>query len=352
MKVVHSPSFFVMTESQEKEYNKWLSLNEEFKDEEKFQQFLLKLILADCPVILSIKHLAQIIDVDWEMLKTMVNHPSSFYYKFAIPKRSGGYRQIASPYPEMLRVQRWINDNILSKIEVHESTRGFVKGMSITDNAAPHLGHAVVLKTDIQDFFPSVGINRVRMIFKLLGYHKKVAYALASLCCLNGVLPQGAATSPAVSNIILKRLDFRINGLASKFGLTYTRYADDLTLSGGYIPARLLKYISDIVTDEGFQLNEAKTKIIHSGHQQIITGVSIASGEMKLPRKTKREIRSNVHHVLKYGLIHHLNHIGEFDPIYLERLMGKLYFWKSIEPENKFVTDYIPRIKDLIATPI
>lgn len=337
-----------MTELQEKEYNKWLSLNEGFKDNVQFQQFLLKLILYDCPVILSIKHLAQIVDVDLRMLRTMINHPSSFYYEYSIPKRSGGCRQIASPYPALLRVQRWINDNILSKVPVHESAKGFVKGLSIVDNARPHLGHATVLKADIKDFFPSVGVNRVRMIFKNLGYRKKVAFALASLCCHNGVLPQGAATSPAISNIILKRLDARMSGLALRLGLTYTRYADDLTFSGKTIAPGLFKYIADIVSNEGFCINDTKTKILYWGNQQIITGVSIASGSLKLPRETKREIRKNVYYVLKNGLLSHLNHIGYFDPIYIERLLGKLYFWKSIEPDNKFVEEHIPKLKQMM----
>lgn len=349
MKVVSSPSLlYHMTELQEIEYNKWLSLNDEFKDNTQFQQFLQKLILNECPVVLSIRHLAQIVDVDLRVLRTMINHPSSFYYEYSIPKRSGGCRQIASPYPALLRVQRWINDNILSKIPVHESAKGFVKGLSIVDNASPHLGHATVLKTDIKDFFPSIGINRVRLIFKRLGYRKKIAFALASLCCLDGSLPQGAATSPTISNIILKRLDARMEGLASRFGLVYTRYADDLTFSGGDIPARIIKYITDIISDEGFYVNIGKTKILRSGSQQIITGVSVSSGVIKLPREAKREIRKNVHHVLKNGLIAHLNHIGNFDPIYVERLLGKLYFWKSIEPENKFVEEYIPKMKHML----
>ena len=348
MKVVSSSSFFIMTDLQEAEYNKWLSLNNEFRDNKTYQQFLLKLILADCPVILSIKHLAKIVDVDLRMLRTMINNSSSFYYEYSIPKRSGGSRQISSPYPTLLRVQRWINDNILSKIPVHESAKGFVKGLSISDNAIPHLGSAVVLKTDIKDFFPSIDISRVRLIFKRLGYRRNVAFALASICCLNGVLPQGAATSPAISNIILKRLDARMNGLSLKFGLTYTRYADDLTLSGGAISMGVLKYIASIVSDEGFSINDSKTKILRYGNQLIITGVTIASGSLKLPMKEKREIRKNVHYVLKNGLLGHLNHIGYFDPIYIERLLGKLYFWRSLEPENRFVEEHIPRLKEML----
>ena len=334
-----------MTEIQQQEYEKWLTVGGDCQNNIKYQQFLKKLISADCPVILSIKHLAILLDVELKILRTMINHPQSFYYEYSIPKRSGGCRHIASPYPVMLRVQRWINKNILLKISVHEAAKGFIKGFSIVDNAEPHVGNSVVFKTDIKDFFPSVTINRVRMIFKRLGYRKKVAFALASLCCLNGVLPQGAATSPIISNIILKRLDARISGMAKKFGLIYTRYADDLTLSGTSFPVRIADYIADVIHSEGFIVNEGKSRVLRASAQQIITGVSISSGSIKLPRKEKREIRKNVHYVLENGLLHHLNHLGIFDPIYLERLLGKLYFWKSLEPENKFIEEYLPKVK-------
>ena len=338
----------MMTELQVQEYNKWLKFADCLQDKDRYQHFLMKLIMSECPVIISIRHLAYVLDVDLDTLRTMINHPSSFYYEYSIPKRSGGFRLISSPYPVLLRVQRWINESILSKVNVNSSAKGFIKGVSIVDNAKPHLGHSVVFKTDIKDFFPSVTINRVRLIFKRLGYSKKIAFALASLCCLDGVLPQGAATSPTISNIILKRLDARITGLAHRFELTYTRYADDLTLSGAYFPARLVNYIDEIISDEGFTVNKEKSRIIREGNQQIITGVSIASGNVKLPREIKREIRKNVHCVIKNGLFAHMEHIGIFDPIYMERLIGKLYFWKSLEPDNKFVTTYIPVLREYL----
>lgn len=133
--------------------------------------------------------------------------------------------------------------------------------------------------------------------------------------------------------------------MAKKFGLIYTRYADDLTLSGTSFPVRIADYIADVIHSEGFIVNEGKSRVLRASAQQIITGVSISSGSIKLPRKEKREIRKNVHYVLENGLLHHLNHLGIFDPIYLERLLGKLYFWKSLEPENKFIEEYLPKVK-------
>lgn len=109
-----------------------------------------------------------------------------------------------------------------------------------------------------------------------------------------------------------------------------------------------MNYIDEIICDEGFAVNKEKSRIIREGNQQIITGVSIASGNVKLPREIKREIRKNVHCVIKTGLFAHMEHIGIFDPIYMERLIGKLYFWKSLEPDNKFVTTYIPVLREYL----
>ena len=334
-----------MTDQQQIEYDKWLAIGGSFKDDHRYQEFLKKIILSDCPVILSFRHLAVLLDVDYSVLLAMIYHSSSFYYEFSIPKRSGGERRISAPYPVMLMAQRWINDNILSKISIHSSATGFVKDASIKDNVIPHLGHDYILKADVKDFFPSITINRVRLIFKRLGYSRKISFALSSLCCLDGVLPQGAATSPTISNIIFKRLDARMFGLASKFGLTYTRYADDLAFSGKSISTKFLEYISDIVRAEGFELNTEKTRLMPPRHQQIVTGISVSTGCVKLPKATKRKIRQEVYYVLKYGIREHLRHQGLFDPIYLERLIGKMYFWQSLEPDNKFVIECLPKLK-------
>ena len=334
-----------MTDQQQIEYDKWLDIGELFKDDNQYQEFLKKIILSDCPVILSVKHLAVLLDIDYFVLLAMINHSSSFYYEFSIPKRSGGERRISAPYPVMLMAQRWINDNILSKVSIHPAATGFVKGGSIKDNVEPHLGNDCILKADVRDFFPSIAINRVRLIFKRLGYSRKVAFALASICCLDGVLPQGAATSPTISNIIFKRLDARMCGLASKFGLTYTRYADDLAFSGNSISPKFIEYVADIVRAEGFELNAEKTKLMPPRHQQIITGISVSSGCIKLPKATKRKIRQEVYYVLKYGIREHMKYQGFFDPIYLERLIGKMYFWQSLEPDNKFVIENLPKLK-------
>jgi len=339
-----------MTQEQQLEINKWdefisRSIKGE-KNQRALSLYIEKLIINDAVVILDFNHLAMLLGIKGNILASIIAHTHSFYYNFEIPKRSGGTRSISAPYPVLLNSQRWIYDNILSKVIIHNNAKGFIKQISIADNARVHLNTNYVLKMDIENFFPSIKMNRIMSIFRNLGYTKKISYYLSSICCLNGVLPQGAATSPSLSNIIAKRMDARITGLASHFELNYTRYADDFTLSGKILPPKIIDYIENIVNQEGFSINKKKTNLIGREKQKIITGISISSGELKIPREKKREIRKNIHYVLKNGLIEHQKQINSFDPIYVERLLGYLFFWQSIEPDNEFVRSSIIKIKD------
>ncbi len=341
--------FFIMTEQHKIELNNWQSFVTEnyfgAKTRDALIKYIERLIERSSIVILDIKHLASIIGIEEKVLASMIAYPPSFYYSFCIPKRKGGFRNIAAPYPALLHVQRWIYENLLKQIELNPSATGFRKDKTIISNATEHLNAKCVLKMDIKDFFPSILKNRIIAVFRIMGYTKKMSYNLASLCCLDNCLPQGAATSPCLSNIIAKRMDFRLHGLAEKFDLKYTRYADDFTFSGEFINHRHIDYITNIVEKEGFRINDKKTQLIGKNGRKIITGISISSGKLTIPKLTKRVIRKNVYFVLKYGLMKHLENIGEHDPIYLERLLGILYFWKSVEPNKEYIHKAINEVK-------
>ena len=338
-----------MTQEQKLEIDKWnefISNNiKGDKTKKALSCYVEQLIQKNTVVIIDFNHLAMLLGIQASTLSSIIAYPKSFYYSFEIPKRSGETRTISAPYPVLLNAQKWIYDNILSKIKAHDNAKGFIRNTSIVDNAREHLGKDYVLKMDIENFFPSIKKNRVMSIFRNLGYTKRISYYLTSICCLDEVLPQGAVTSPCLSNIISKRMDARIYGLANKFALNYTRYADDFTLSGNKLPPRIINYIEDIVNQEGFSINKKKTSLIGKGKQKIITGISISSGELKIPREKKREIRQNVYYILKYGLFEHQKNIHSFDPIYTERLLGYLYFWLSVETNNTFVKTSIDKLK-------
>ncbi|HRI49093.1 MAG TPA: reverse transcriptase family protein [Pseudomonadota bacterium] len=175
--------------------------------------------------------------------------PGAPYVEFTIPKASGEPRRITAPRPRLKKLQRKILDELLVKCAPHEAAHGFVRGRSVVSNARPHAGAALVIKMDLRDFFPTIHFRRVAGLFQYYGYETEVAAALASLCTHRpqlpggrplwpGVLPQGAPTSPALANILCRRLDSRLGGLARRAGATYTRYADDLTFSFATEPER------------------------------------------------------------------------------------------------------------------
>jgi hypothetical protein len=167
-----------------------------------------------------------------------------------------------------------------------------------------------------------------------MGYAQNVAYYLASLCCYGNVLAQGAATSPIIANIICRSLDRRLNNLAVRSNIVYTRYADDLTFSGSYIHHSFPSFVSGIVEDYGLSMNDSKTRLKIESGARIVTGVSIGNGVLTVPNKYKRNINNEFFFIQKYGLLSHMSQRRISDPRYLHSLIGKLAYWLQIEPQN------------------
>lgn len=282
---------------------------------------------------------ARLLNVDQARLEYLLEHIQSSYSQFWIPKRRGGYRMIAAPSEELREVQRAIYHRVLRPMSPHGAAMGFRPKRSIADNARPHLGHECVLKVDLHDFFPSIRSLRVRRFFLDMGYPAGVAKVLTTLCCRHRCLPQGAPTSPPLSNLLVRPLDERLHALAQQQGLTYTRYADDLTFSGiSFDPNALLAQVDEVVREQGFVVNVSKTRFSPAGRRKIITGISIASGtKLTVPKASKRAWRQVAHYVLCRGVEAHCRRIGYTGPAYLKRLIGSFAYWKSIEPENEYV---------------
>jgi RNA-directed DNA polymerase len=244
--------------------------------------------------------------------------PGSAYVEFEVPKATGGMRRIAAPRKPLRAVQRKILDEILSKVPVHRAAHGFLPGRSTVTNAEPHVGAAIVVKMDLVDFFPSIHYRRVVGLFENLGYSSSVARDLAGLCTYRpkladgrmvwpGIVPQGAPTSPAITNLICRRLDARLSALAKRVGATYTRYADDLTFSFATDPGESLKlgrffwWIDQICQQEGFTENTKKRRVFRKSSQQRVTGV-VVNQHLAVPRKQRRLFRAILSNVKKNGL--------------------------------------------------
>ena len=246
----------------------------------------------------------------------------SHYRRFTIPKKTGGERLISAPMPRLKRAQYFVLDAILAHVPVHEAAHGFVPGRSILTNAGAHVGRDVVVNLDLKDFFPTLTFRRVKGKFRGLGYLESVATVLALICTepdvdeleLDGErlfaakgprrLPQGAPTSPMLTNLICSRLDTRLSALAASLGFAYTRYADDMTFSASGEAAGkvslLLKVVGEIVASEGFTVHPDKTRVMRRGRRQEVTGLTV-NERVGVPRDTLRRFRALLHGLDKSG---------------------------------------------------
>ncbi len=330
------------------EYFQDAALNQELST--KYLAYVDDMQSRGVPPVFEFRHLCLLLGRTEGYLASVVNAADAHYRTFVIPKRRGGYREICAPYPALLECQRWINRNILARGKVHPVSHGFRQSRSIVTNAHPHLGAGQLLKLDLRDFFGSISFTRVVGVFRSFGYPPNVAFYLSRISCRHGVLPQGAATSPFLSNIIAYRMDCRLYGLAKYLGIRYTRYADDLTFSGEAIPRWLAQGVSRIAKEENFELNHEKTRFCRSGQRQVVTGISISCLQPRLTRDYRRRIRQEVHYILRYGLVSHVSRRRIREPFYLSSLYGRLLFWKWVEPDNAFVCEVLPKLKKLLSS--
>ena len=325
-------------------------LHEEIDDQEQVKlllEYASVLLSNDVPIIFEFNHLACLFGVQPFNLARIVFDTTSSYRVFTIPKRSGGERCIVSPYPSLAICQKWIQENILKKIYVSDCAYAYVNGKSIIDNATIHVESDELLKLDIVDYFGSINENEVTTVFKNQGYTRLVSKYLASLCCYKEALPQGACTSPILSNIIAVSLDKRLVALAKKLGLKYTRYADDMAFSGKKIPRNLAKYVATIIEDEGFQINKKKTVLKTKGQKKIITGICITGSKIRVSKAYRRKFRQDIHFLSINGIAEFNGSRQLYDPVYLDRMIGKAHFILAVEPKNKDALSALVTLKDM-----
>ena len=313
--------------------------------------FIRPLVKKNVPVIFDLEHLALLLGRTKGYLTTAASAAECFYRKFEIPKKSGGKRTIHAPHQSLLYCQQWINNNILSQLPKHGCAVGYVQGLSVRNHASPHLGSKEVLVVDLKDFFPSIKLPRVISLFRILGYTAEVSVVLAKLCCLNGMLPQGAATSPSLSNLICRRLDSRLASLSAKVGASYTRYADDMCFSAEHLPQSFPIFVNKICSEEGFALNTKKTRrYSKTSNLQIVTGINVSADKLRLPKAYTRDLKLQLYHINKHGLLSHMAKRKIKGQNYLETLLGKVEYWTFIEPENPDAIRYKEQLLSLLST--
>ncbi len=315
---------------------------------EEYLKYISLLNRNKVPIIFEIEHFSYLTGIKLELLYKMIYGSSCFYRTFYIEKKSSfDFREITVPYPSLKSIQDWINKNILSTLKVHYNAHGYVKNKSIKTNAQKHINQKELYKIDLKDFFPSIGIERIINQFKILGYSKNVSFYLASLCCYNGKLTQGSPTSPTLSNAVTFKLDKRLTSLAKKNNLIYTRYVDDIGISGENIHYNLQKLFLEIIKDEGFIVNHKKTYLNkETSNKRILAGVSIQEEKLTIPRKMKRKLKQEVYFVSKYGIKSHMLNIKNKSPYYYESLLGKLKYWNYIETNSTEAQILIKKLEE------
>jgi RNA-directed DNA polymerase len=268
------------------------------------------------------------------------------YHYRLLTKQSGTMRLIEAPKPRLKVLQRKILTGILEKIPPHPAVHGFLKGHSIRTFVVPHIGQRVVLKMDLEDFFPSISRARVQSLFRTMGYPESVADLLGGICTTTAPsdiwkardlytqphLPQGAPTSPALANLCSYRVDCRLTGLAKSVGAQYTRYADDLAFSGGEPFERAVErfsiHVAAILIEAGFFVHHRKTRIMRQSVRQHLAGL-VANERANIRRSDYDRLKATLTNCIRQGPE---SQNRDAHPHYRLHLQGKVAFVESINP--------------------
>jgi RNA-directed DNA polymerase len=251
--------------------------------------------------ILNAAHLAYLLQVSSGKLNNLATDTKRHYVRFHIPKHNGEMRKIDSPKPELKRIQRKILDTILHKVPLNSHAEGYVKNKSILSNAYRHVGKDILIRMDISDFFPSITFSRVVGTFETLGYPHNVAELLGKLTSHEGRLPIGAPTSPAISNIVCRRMDKRFVRLGQACAFSYSRYADDIAISSNNLHLnQMIPFFTQIIDEEGFAVNHTKTIVMRNAKRQKITGV-VVNEKTNAPREEIRKLRAVIYNCFQNG---------------------------------------------------
>ena len=260
----------------------------------------------------------------------------SHYRRSRIPKNSGGTRELLVPDWDMRHHQRFIQKNILYKIPVSEHACAYHKRRGLTDLARPHIGHNTLIHLDIKDFFTS--ITEQMVFFSLLretGYPKSVCGFLSRLCCYKRYLPQGACTSPALSNICFKLCDEELAAFASQNNLSYSRYSDDIYFSGDNVKAKfVIAEVKSLLARHGFYLRSDKTKVLGKHQAQKVTAI-VVNEKMQVSREYRRKLRQDIYYLKKYGEQSTGALAADDYDEYLYQLLGRVSFVLYVDPNNK-----------------
>lgn len=260
----------------------------------------IRLNMLGLPVIQTMEDFSQVSHISKYTLYQLSVNSDKHYKTYSIKKKSGKLRTISQPSKRLKGLQSWVLVHILNHLRVSSSCKGFEKGTSIADNASSHKGANSLLTIDLEDFFPTITQKQIFNVFKALGYNNMIAVALSNICTYNETLPQGSPCSPKLANLVTWKLDIRIQGYVGKRGITYTRYADDLSFSGLHPrkTVQIIPMIKEIIADENFKINSAKTRIAGASRAKVVTGLILSGETFGIGKKKFKLVRSKIYHLI------------------------------------------------------
>ena len=285
----------------------------------------------------ELSSLEQDLGISARTLYSVSNNLGKHYRKAKLPKKSGGYRNLSVPDEILKTIQRQISEVLLIHMPVSRYAKAYRFGSSTLRNAKHHIGKQVVLKLDILHFFDSIRYSTVKAkVFPEEIYAEPLRILLTMLCYHKDALPQGAPSSPAITNIILYEFDELIGQWCRDREIAYTRYCDDMTFSGSFDPTEVIRFARLELRKMSFLLNEQKTRIQRPGQQQTITGI-VVNEKLSIPADYRRKLRQELYYCRKFGIQEHLQKIGLEIPeeMYRMRLLGKINYVLQAHPDDK-----------------
>ncbi|MBO5354829.1 MAG: RNA-directed DNA polymerase [Clostridia bacterium] len=255
------------------------------------------------------------------------NNLEKHYHTVFVPKSDGSKRKLSVPDLILKNVQRSIADHILAYYPISRYATAYKVGSSIQKNARPHVNKKKILKLDIEGFFDNILYSRVKdVVFYEEKYSEPIRILLTMLCYYQESLPQGAPTSPAITNIIMYDFDEKIGAYCTEKGVSYTRYCDDMTFSGDFDEKEVIALVTSELQKLGLFLKNRKTVVIKNTKRQTVTGI-VVNEKINLVKEYKKKIRQQMYYIKKFGIESHAEHLGITDVFgYLSSLKGQVAF--------------------------
>ena len=290
------------------------------------------------------KELASIehdLGVPAKTLYGLSNNLEKHYHTVFIPKRDGSKRKLSVPDLILKKVQKAIADNILVQYPISKYAQAYKSGSSIQRNAHPHIGKKKLLKLDIEGFFDHILYSQVKdTVFCKEKFSEPIRILLTMLCYYKESLPQGAPTSPAITNIIMYDFDETVGDFCNKKKISYTRYCDDMTFSGDFDEREIIALVKNQLCKLGLFLKNRKTVVVPSTKRQTVTGI-VVNEKLNITKEYKKKIRQEIYYIKKFGLDEHLNKRGLTDKHqYLLSLRGRIAFVLQTVPNDREFMEY------------